>query len=72
MSARDQRYERDDVCGADARVRAFVAAQVDALARAGDAGDERLRQPGPVPDEREDGPVVVGIGMDVEDPRSAG
>ena len=36
------RHDRNDVRGADPRMRAFVPAQVDPLARAGDAGQQRL------------------------------
>ena len=47
---RAHRDERDDVRRADPRMRALVPAQVDALARALDAGDERRRRaPSSVP-----------------------
>ena len=47
----------------------LVAAQVDALLRDRDARDERLLQRLLGADQREHGPVVVGIGMDVEERR---
>ena len=50
-------------------MRAFVAAQVDSLARAGDAGDQRIRELVFVSDHGEDGAVVVAVGVDVQQPR---
>ena len=57
---------RDDVGGADPRVRPSVLAQVDPLAGDVDPGDERLDELVPVADEGEHRAVVVGVGVDVE------
>ena len=66
---RFQRHDRDDVGGADPRMGALVAAQVDAVARAGDAREQRLDQLVRVADEREDRAVVVGVDVHVEQAR---
>ena len=51
---------------ADARVRARVRAQVDALLSDRDAGDERVRERVVLSDEGEDAAVVVGVDVQVE------
>ena len=63
--------ERHDVRDADSRMRTLVLPQVDALARARDAGEERLDQLVLLAGEREHGAVVIGIDMNVEEPRPA-
>ena len=60
--------DRRDVHGANARVDAVVAAQVDAGDRLTRAREQRGREHPRLPGERVDGAVVVGIGMDVEQP----
>ena len=50
-------------------MRALVAAQVDPLARARDPGEQRLDELVRLADEREDGAVVVGVDVHVEQPR---
>ena len=52
----------------DPRMRALVPAQVDPLARARHSGDERLDELRLAAGEREDGAVVIGVGVDVEQP----
>src|SRR5205085_10936920 len=59
----------NDVRGADPRVRPYVPAQIHALARARDPGDERVRELLRRADQRVDGPVVVAVRVDVEQPR---
>ena len=66
---RAERHDRDDVGGADPRVRAVVSPQVDSLDRDADARDERVDELVLRPDEREDRAVVVGVGVDVEQTR---
>ena len=61
--------ERDDVRRADPRMRSFVGAQVDPVTRALDARKQRGHQLLARADQREDRPVVVGIRVDVEQPR---
>ena len=61
-----ERDERHDVRDTDTRVSPDVLAQVDALDGDADPGEERFDQPVLVPDERVDGPVMVGVGVDVE------
>jgi hypothetical protein len=63
---RAERNERDDVGRPDPRVGSLVPAQVDALLRAGDAREQGLGELLLRPDEREDGPVVVHVGVYVE------
>ena len=50
-------------------MRALVPAQVDPLARARDPREQRLDELVPLADEREDGAVVVGVDVHVEQPR---
>src|SRR5262249_43276135 len=64
--------DRHDIGRAHPRMRTLVPAQVDTLARALDPGDERGDELGPRPDEREHRPVVVAVGMNVEEPRRPG
>ena len=52
-------------------MRALVPAQVDPLARARDPREQRLDELARSADEREDRAVVVGVGVDVEQPRRA-
>jgi ubiquinone/menaquinone biosynthesis C-methylase UbiE len=59
---------RHDVGRANARVHAVVAAKIDPLSGALDRRKERIDDPRLVAGDREDGPVVVGIHMDVEEP----
>ena len=47
-------------------MRSLVAAQVDPVARARDSGEERVDELVIFADEGEDRPVVVGVGVDVE------
>ena len=63
------RDDRDHVRRADPRMRAVVAPQVDPLARARNPRQERLDEHIRLPDEREDGAVVVGVDVHVEQPR---
>ena len=67
-----QRHERDDVRGADPRVCSLVPAQVDPLGSRRDPGGERLDELVSRPDDREDGTVVVPVGVDVEQPPRPG
>ena len=67
-----QRDERDDVRGADPRVRSLVLAQVDPLRRRGDSREQRLDELVPRAHEREDGAVVVPVRVDVEQPPRPG
>ena len=62
-----ERHDRDDVRGADARMGTLVAAKVDPLTRGRDAGEQGGHELVPVPDEREDGAVVIGVGVHVEE-----
>src|SRR5437763_5931463 len=64
--------DRNHVCGADAWMGSPVLPQIDPLARAGDSREERCDQLLLAADERVDGPMVVGVRMDVEQPRLAG
>ena len=66
---RNQRHDGHDVGGADPRVNALVAAEVDVVARAGDPGDKSLDECIVSTDEREDGAVVVGVDVHVEQAR---
>jgi ubiquinone/menaquinone biosynthesis C-methylase UbiE len=61
--------ERHDVGSPDSRVRALVAAQVDSLARAGDAGEERLHELALVSCQREDRTVVIRVRVYVQQAR---
>ena len=63
----NDRDERDDVRGADARVDALVPAQVDAVARRRDPGDEGVDEAAPLTHEHEDGPVMVLVGVEGEE-----
>src|SRR4029079_8956102 len=63
-----QRYERDDVRGADPRVRSLVPAKVDPLRSRRDPGSKRLDEVVSRSDEREDGPAVIPVAVDVEQP----
>ena len=69
---RPHRDKRHDVGRTDPRVHALVAPQVDACLRNGDRGEERVDHLGVVADERENGAVVVGIRVDVEQPGTCG
>ena len=53
-------------------MRAFVPAQVDPLACAGDPRKQRLDELVRLTHEREDGAVVIGVDMHVEQPRRRG
>lgn len=64
-----ERDERDDVGGADPRVCAFVAPQIDPLAGALDAFEERRDELVRLTHEREHGPVVIRIHVHVEEAR---
>src|SRR4051812_40700989 len=64
-----ERDDRHDVGRADPRMRAVVLAEVDPLFGDGDACDERVGQLVLGPDEREDGAVVILVGVDVEQAR---
>jgi putative phosphoesterase len=66
------RHEGDDVGRSDPRVGALVAAQVDPLGGATDPGEQRLDELLPAPNEREDGAVVVPVGVHVEKTRGRG
>ena len=66
------RDDRNDVRGADPRMRAVVPAQVDPLARARDPRQQRLHELVRLADEREDGAVVVRVDVHVEQPRRRG
>ena len=60
------RDDRDDVRGADPRVRADVQAQVDPVPRAHDSGEQRVDELLVAADEREDRAVVVLVDVHVE------
>ena len=62
------RRQRDDVRGADARVRALVTAQVDPLARGRDPGEQRGDELLLAANERVDRPVVVLVRVHIEQP----
>ena len=62
-----ERDDRDDVGRADPRMRALVPTQVDSLARARDAGEQRSDELPVIADDGENRPVVIGVGMHVED-----
>ena len=64
---RAERDERDNVGGADSRMRSLVPAQVDALLRTGHARQQGVDEIVLRPDEREDGPVVVDIRVNIEE-----
>jgi SAM-dependent methyltransferase len=66
------RDDRHDVGSADARMGALVRIQVDALACAGDAGEQRGDQRILVAHEGEHGAVVIRIRVDVEHLRRPG
>ena len=70
--ARLDRNDRHDVGRTDPRMSAFMAPQIDALDCDGDRGDQRVGQLTVLPDEREDGPVVIGVRMHVEHRRVRG
>ena len=53
-------------------MRAVVPAQVDPLACAGDSRQQRLHELVRLSDEREDGAMVIGIGVHVEQPCGRG
>ena len=61
-----------DVDGPDVRVQPLVAGEVDALDRLARAARQRLVQRPRLGGEREDGAVVVGVLVAVEDARAAG
>jgi hypothetical protein len=64
---RPDRDDRHDVRRADTRMRTVVAPQVDPLARTRDPGDQGVDEAVvAAADEREDGAVVVGVRVDVE------
>ena len=63
---RAERNERDDVGSPDPRVGSLVPAQVDALLGARDAREQGLGELLLRPDEREDGTVMVDVGVHVE------
>jgi SAM-dependent methyltransferase len=62
----------NDVGRADPWMRARVAAQVDPVPRARDPGEQRVDEVRVVCDHCEDGTIVVGIGVDVENVRTTG
>ena len=63
---RAERNERDDVGSPDPRVGSLVPAQVDALLGARDAREQGLGELLLRPDKREDGTVMVDVGVHVE------
>ena len=63
---RSDRHDGNDVRSADARVHAFVRAQVDRVSRTRNAGEQRIGDRVLVADEGEHGPVVVGVDVHVE------
>jgi hypothetical protein len=69
---RIERDDRDDVCGTDPGMSSFVTAQVDPVAGVRDSGQESLDERGVVAHQREDRPVVIRVGMNVEDVRVRG
>ena len=64
--------DRRDVEHPHARVHAGVGGQVDPLDRLARAFQQRQVQRARLAREREHGAVVVGVGVDVEQPRAAG
>ena len=62
-----ERHDRNDVRSPDTRVNPVVRAQIDQLCGARDPGEQRLDQIALVGDDREDGAVMIGVGVDVED-----
>ena len=67
-----ERHDRDDVRGADARVCALVLPKVDSFLRDTYAGEQGLAELRLVSDEREDAPVVVLVGVEIENARVRG
>ena len=65
---RRDRNDRDDVRGADPRMRPFVPPQVDPLTRHLDRRDQPADERGLLADDRENRPVVVGVRVHVEQP----
>jgi ubiquinone/menaquinone biosynthesis C-methylase UbiE len=61
-----ERHDRNDVCRADPRMRADVLPEVDALACARNAGQQCLDERLFLRDKREHGPVVIRIGVEIE------
>jgi len=66
-----QRDDRDDVSRADPGMHAAVLAQIDSLDCGADRAEQAGDHSGPCPGKRDDGAVVVGIGVDVEHVRLA-
>ncbi len=63
---RPQRHNRDDVCGADPRVRSLVSGEIDPIPRNCNRIDERVDERIVFADQGEYRPVVIGIGVHVE------
>ena len=70
--SRDEWNEGHDVDGTDARMDPLVSLQIDASAGFGDPREERIGEPTGVAYEREHRPVMVGIGVDVQQGRIPG
>jgi len=66
----EDRHEREDVQRADTRVGASVLVHVNPVDRGPRALEGGFRDAGPVPDERDDGTIVIRIHFRVEDPDS--
>ena len=66
-----QRHDGHDVRGTHPRVRAGVEPEIDPPSRLVDARDETVLEGALVPDERDDGTVVIGVEVDVEHARAS-
>ena len=65
-------HDRDHVGRPDTRMDARVRAHVDALHGRADRGQQPVDEPVPLRGERDDGAVMVGIRVDIEDVRAPG
>src|SRR3954468_1040662 len=65
-------HQRGDVECADVRMQSPVRSEVDALDRLARAREERMTQRARLAAQRDDAAVVIGVGVDVEQPRAAG
>ncbi len=61
-----KRDEGNDIRGADPRMHADVLAQIDLRDGPPDPGEQRLDELLPASDQREDGPVVVEVDVNIE------